>query len=219
MPKRTNDFQTLIAFIEKELAPLGARVTESAEIAEAEDCSKREVDVLIEAEINGHPINIAIECRDHKTPQDVTWIDQLIGKYRDLTIPFVVAVSKSGFTDSAIKKAERVGIRTLTLEEAQETDWSQEKFIKPYIKFLSSRRDLKSATIEYKTNCQPQFGKEVLRHCQIVDNNGNVAGSVDQVILNLYRSDAETDAYIFVKEYIEAHFTVLFQDKKIHRSK
>src|SRR6266496_913807 len=128
MPKRTNDFQTLIAFIEKELAPLGVKVTESAELSEAADSSEREIDILIETEINHHPVRIAIECRDHKPPQDVTWIDAIIGKYRDLKIHNIVAVSKSGFTRSALEKAARVGIRALTFEQVFETNWPSEFF-------------------------------------------------------------------------------------------
>ena len=103
MPPRTNAFQKLIACVERELAQAGAQVKESAELLEYEGSSAREVDVLIEATVNRHPVTIALECRDHKLRQDKTWIDQLVGKYRDLAVSHVIAVSKSGFTKGAIE--------------------------------------------------------------------------------------------------------------------
>jgi len=49
VPKRTNDFQKLIATIETELAPLGAVVTESKLIKAKHSDVEREIDVAIES--------------------------------------------------------------------------------------------------------------------------------------------------------------------------
>jgi hypothetical protein len=46
MPKRSNDFQRLVAYIYKNVAPIGATVTESATLREG-DGTEREVDILV----------------------------------------------------------------------------------------------------------------------------------------------------------------------------
>lgn len=63
-----------------------------------------------------------VECRDRRRPADVEWIDQLIGKYQKLAGK-VVAVSSAGFTGTAREKASALGIDTMTIDEATDTNW------------------------------------------------------------------------------------------------
>jgi hypothetical protein len=70
----------------------------------------------------GYPITLLIECRDHDRPQDVSWIEALIGKYLH-QMAHVIAVSSSGFTSQALDKAKAVGITTMVIEEARDTNW------------------------------------------------------------------------------------------------
>src|SRR2546422_6585937 len=126
MPKRTNEFQRLIYLIEQALAPARTRVSESAELAELNTGIVREVDVLIEGVVSEHEVRVAVECRDPERPQDVGWIDDLAGKYRDLPVDCVIAVSRSGFTRAALEKAMALRIRALAFDEALAADWPQE---------------------------------------------------------------------------------------------
>lgn len=125
MPKRTNDFQKLATELYKQLSAVGASVTESA-MLKAESGAEREVDILIQDRISGMTISIAVECRGRTQKDDIQWIDCLIGKYVDLPVDKVIAVSKSGFSKAAHQKAQKNRIDTLTLEEALETDWPKE---------------------------------------------------------------------------------------------
>jgi hypothetical protein len=126
VPKRSNEFQRLIKKIYDQLAPAGAKVTESAELSERGAKKKREVDVLVEGEFAGTAIKMAIECRDRSRKNDVEWIDGLIGKYRDIDVQRVIAVSKTGFSETAAEKAKNNRIETRSLKEAMETDWPAE---------------------------------------------------------------------------------------------
>jgi hypothetical protein len=139
MPKRTNDFQNLIASIYKQIVEKGGKVTESGMVYDKEADTLREVDVLVECRYAGHDFKIAIECRDRSRKDSVEWIDSLIGKSKSLLVNKVVAVSKEGFTQSAIKKAAFNNIDTLTLEEAIETDWSKYP-IKPGIVLITGEK-------------------------------------------------------------------------------
>lgn len=63
-----------------------------------------------------------IECRIHKKKQDVKWIEELMGRRISLRADSVIAVSASGFTSGAAKKAESHGIiirdfHSLTVDE------------------------------------------------------------------------------------------------------
>jgi len=97
MPKRTNDFQTLIKFIYDRITPADGTVTESAMIYDKDSNTLREVDILIEHKISGHTIKIAVECRDRSRKDTIEWIDGLVGKTSSLNVDKVVAVSKKGF--------------------------------------------------------------------------------------------------------------------------
>ena len=46
-----------------------------------------------------------------KDKDDIEWIDALVGKFKDLDVHKVLAVSRSGFTRAALKKA-RISQRT-----------------------------------------------------------------------------------------------------------
>jgi Restriction endonuclease len=71
-----------------------------------------------------------VECRIHKEAQDVTWIEELIGRRASLRADAIIAVSASGFTSGAKAKAQNFGIilrslDTLTAEEIR--DWGKER--------------------------------------------------------------------------------------------
>jgi restriction endonuclease/SEC-C motif-containing protein len=123
MPQRTNDFQQLVTMIQQALAPTGATVTESFMWE-----GMREIDVLIESEVCSYQVKIAVEVKKEKRPFDVMDVEQLIGKYKStdgIPVDKVVAVARSGFTKGAREKADKVGIELITLEEAQQSDWTK----------------------------------------------------------------------------------------------
>ena len=76
-----------------------------------------------------------VECRSHKSRQDVQWIEELIGRRVSLQASSVIAVSSSGFTDGAIKKAKAHGIilRDLQVLTPQEvSNWGRTMELKAY---------------------------------------------------------------------------------------
>lgn len=122
MPARSNSFQRFIKHIHAIVAPL-ALVRRESEII-SDDGNDREIDIYVEIPTFAQVFKIAIECRDHGRPQDIGWIDSLIGKTIDLKLDKVIAVSSSGYTKAAAKKAKKHKIDLLTLEEAEKVDWA-----------------------------------------------------------------------------------------------
>ena len=130
MPKRSNDFQRLVRRIYEQLDSFGAKILESAMLAEIGTDEEREIDILIEYTMPGmdRPTRVAIECRDHNRASDKIWIDALVGKYGSLPVDRVIAVSRKPFTAGAAAKAERAKIETRTLAAALDTDWPEDLF-------------------------------------------------------------------------------------------
>jgi Restriction endonuclease len=70
-----------------------------------------------------------VECRDQQCRQDVQWIEELIGRRTSLGADAVIAVSSSGFTTGALKKAKRHGVVTRDLKrltDAEVRAWGQQ---------------------------------------------------------------------------------------------
>jgi len=117
VPKRSNDFQKVIYYVRKHIAP-DAVVRESVMLTDKITGEPREVDVLVEGTMGGERLAIAIEVRGHARKPGVQWVEEVRGKYQDLPVDKVVMVSRSGFTASALTKAASYGIEALTpLEE------------------------------------------------------------------------------------------------------
>lgn len=126
MPKRSNEFQSIVHDLYRQIAPLGAKVEESVELPERFGGAKREVDILISHDLCGIEFKLAIECRDRTRLDTIEWIDNLIGKYSNLEVDKIVAISDSGFTDAAKEKAAAKNIRLITAEDAKEVSWAME---------------------------------------------------------------------------------------------
>jgi hypothetical protein len=143
MPKRTNALQQLIALLEAQLAPIGAKVTESALLRDQHTGEDREVDVLIEFNSGIHPIRIGIETIDHSRPASTPWVEQIAKKHEHLGIHRTVLVSRAGFYRPALEKAAHLNLTALTLEDASKSDWRSkldalpgvtiETFLVPYL--------------------------------------------------------------------------------------
>lgn len=76
-----------------------------------------EIDVLLTAGVAGYPVRIAIECKNYDEPVEKAKIDEFIGKLDDVGIPkqHGIFVSVSGYTQGAIRRAQKEGIQTLIL--------------------------------------------------------------------------------------------------------
>ena len=86
----------------------------------------RQIDVLIKTARS----RVIVECRFRSRPQDVTWIEELIGRRASLEVDGVIAVSSSGFTEGAIAKARKFGIvlrdfSSISMEEVR--SWGSAK--------------------------------------------------------------------------------------------
>jgi hypothetical protein len=128
MPQRSNEFQDLVALIERALAPKGAKITESAMVDGSGPGDRREIDVLIESDVGPFHMKIAVEAKDEKRKMDITKFEAIVAKYSvgsGLKVDRVVVVSHAGFSKAVISRATREDIQILTLKDAMESDWAK----------------------------------------------------------------------------------------------
>lgn len=123
MPRRTNAFQRLVLLLTATLAG-HARVTESAMLRDKVTGELREVDVLVEVTAASYPVTLGLEVVAWARVADVQWVERMHCKHTHLPTDKLVLVSENGFSKQAIRKAEFLGIETLTMDEAFSTDWA-----------------------------------------------------------------------------------------------
>lgn len=116
------DFEELVArFFEKVEGANQYRVVRNAKI-EGPD-GPRQIDVLLEGTIGPLNVRTIIECKDFKGKVPVGRVDELASKMNDVKAHKAVLVSAKGFSKTAIRKAERLGIELCTLAEALSEKW------------------------------------------------------------------------------------------------
>lgn len=149
MTKASTQFEQRIHRIHELLENTGAEVVWNDKVPDPDNPSQaRQIDIAIR---RGGKLTI-VECRVHQAVQDVKWIEELIGRRISLAADAVIAVSNSGFTAGAFKKAAAHGIilrdlRTLTIEEI--CAWgASTKIILTFLEFQAVRLTVLLATTE-----------------------------------------------------------------------
>jgi hypothetical protein len=108
--QKGQDFEELIEKLEKILATNDIQVERNVQIYDDEIEDTRQIDVLLRIKTGAYEFIVIIECRDRSAVEDVIWIEQLAAKGKAVHASKTVAVSSSGFTKNAIKKARKNGI-------------------------------------------------------------------------------------------------------------
>ena len=115
--RRGRSQETLVARLERALAPWPVTVTSPDYIRGKLSDSLREVDVSVRGRLGCTNLLVIIESRERRDAEDVTWIEQLAQKMVDVGASQAVAVSSTGFTAGARNMAERVGVLLRTVED------------------------------------------------------------------------------------------------------
>jgi len=106
----------------------------------------REVDVSLRSKIGSVEILVIIECRKRGRIQDLTWIEQLDNKRKDVLASKAIAVSSKGFSSGAITVAKNLGIGLR--ESLNLTGKDIENWFKPtHLKLFHLHGDLIEAII------------------------------------------------------------------------
>ena len=126
MTKASEAFEQQIQRIYELLLDSSADVTWDDHIPDPDNQAQaRQIDVSIRRDGK----LTVVECRDQQCRQDVQWIEELIGRRTSLAADAVIAVSSSGFTTGALKKAKRHGVVPRDLKRLTDDEvraWGQQ---------------------------------------------------------------------------------------------
>jgi hypothetical protein len=195
-------FERQVERIHQLLEVEGSTVTWNDNIADPDNPSQsRQIDVSIRRDGS----LTLVECRIHKQPQDVTWIEELMGRRTSLNADAVIAVSASGFTATAREKANRHGIHlrdfaTLSREEIQ--NWGRRRT------FTLSFCEFTQVTITIRVIQAPKVGAP-----QLTDTEGKPLSSVVwrllfQSIMHGLDQDGWTGAPVIIEVPVQAKVLV-----------
>lgn len=122
MSKTSDEFEKRIAELQLLLSESGTIVKWNDKIPDPDNPTQAR---QIDATVNNGTTTIHVECRIHADKQDVKWIEELYGRKESLGADGLIAVSSSGFTAGAIKKAARFNIALRHLQRITPEDVSE----------------------------------------------------------------------------------------------
>lgn len=172
MPKRSNDFQKIILYLQSLSSPT-FEVKESHFLKDSITGQMREVDIIIESNTAGYESIVSIEVIGWKTKKgDIEWVERMACKHATLPTTKLVLVSKSGFTKNALIKANFLNIVALTIEEALTADW--DNFVKSLGRFeeIQVHCQCRIDTIKYITDKGPPEIKDTTIYTEKDINKG-----------------------------------------------
>jgi Restriction endonuclease len=120
MPRAGRSLEELVQGLERVLAKTPVEITSPDHIMGRNSGEMREVDVSLRSQVGSVNILVIIECRDRKRGQDVTWIEQLASKRKDVGADRAIAVSAKGFSKGAWSLAQAEHIDLRSFEEVDE---------------------------------------------------------------------------------------------------
>lgn len=217
MEKLWKQFEQLVSRIEETLLPNGATIKSPDRIKDLSTGKMREVDASIRMKIGTSNCLVVIECRRRKHKQDITWIEQLASKKRNIGADKIIAVAINGFTDEASKYASLNGIELRTINEISPLDITN--WVLP-LDFINVMRvvTIKTVKVTYSQNNKDEtFLSEELDDEYLFDINDKVIeipfivsqleGHYPEVFFSAPLDGTETKTFTFSKD--------LNQDKEI----
>lgn len=122
--KKGRSLEKLVAHIERVLTNNDNVAIESPKrLRDVTYGGLREHDVVLTVREGHHEIVIAIECRDRSRPITVNQVEGFWKKCQDTGVNQGIIVSPKGFCRTSKTKAQKLGIRCLTLGNALSFDW------------------------------------------------------------------------------------------------
>ena len=112
-------FETLTMTVFKQLIQKSSNSSVEMDVQLEGPDGNRQIDVLITHNLDYCTMRTMVECKDYNSIINVTVIDAIPTKLRDLNIDKAVIVSRKGYSKTAIQKAKRYGISLFTLDNLE----------------------------------------------------------------------------------------------------
>ena len=132
MHNSSEAFERQVSRIHELLVQSNERVTWNDHIPDPNNSKQlRQIDVTVR---NGDTLTL-IECRLSSRPQDVKWVEELMGRRQSLRVQKIIGVSSAGFTKGALKKAAAFEVVLYDLRQLTDEDiagWGRQVSLEIY---------------------------------------------------------------------------------------
>jgi hypothetical protein len=122
-PAKWKRFERKAFEIQKSLSAQNADVTFSDSIWGVDSKTNRQIDISIRAVFGSYPILIIVECKDYKSPVDVTSVEAFVSVMRDVRASRGVMISAKGFTGAAKTLAGHHDIDLRQMIDTESVEW------------------------------------------------------------------------------------------------
>jgi hypothetical protein len=121
--KVSDEFEQIVYLIQRQLRNHpDTIVTASKKLVDRNSGKKRQVDVVVEANVSGSTLIVGIEARTSKRKRSIEWVEQQIKKHEHLSDKLIL-VANQGFAEDALDLARRHGVETVEFSETVSPDW------------------------------------------------------------------------------------------------
>ncbi|MET0061798.1 MAG: restriction endonuclease [Candidatus Thiodiazotropha endolucinida] len=198
--KQGRSFELLVERLERQLSNDPNILIETPKrLRDFQTCKLREHDVVITVNYSHHRVMIGIECRDRSRPVGVNHVEAFESKCRNTGISKGIIVSASGFYSTAMKKAQKMGIRCIELKDIE------------HVNFL----DTDAVVVQYtkvftQASYTPVLVKDpisTLEKYEIYDSNGRLVTN-EQIKANLIQFQ---DSFPWCEAGKELTRTIIFK--------
>ena len=102
----------------------GASVRKNVRVLGIKTGRPRQIDVIVERDLSGFRLTIAVDCKCYKQKVDVNDVERFLGMLDDIRVSKGVLMTTNGYTETALKRAKNesrdIELRILTTERLSE---------------------------------------------------------------------------------------------------
>lgn len=166
------ELEHLVAMIQRQLSP-DANVTHNVMLDGIDSETKRQIDVLVEQNVGQYTMKIVIDCKDYAKPIDVKGVEEFHGLVQDVRAHKGALVCPSGFSKSALKRAQKLQIDLYRPVSTANHKW-QAKVTAPVL------CDFRSVAMSFGISCsapKPISLPQDFYNLPVYDEDGNELGT------------------------------------------
>lgn len=172
------EFERRAFEIQKSLSAADAEVRHNESIFGHESKTNRQIDISIRSTVGSYPILIAVECKDHLNPIDVTDVEAFISKLRDVRANKGVMISSKGFTEAARNRAEHNDVDLRRLIDTESVDWGDDVSVPCVLQ----RTYMASCNVEVHDFFELPFQTDKLMALELKTENADRIGTIQNVL-------------------------------------
>ena len=173
-------FEELVTRIQIELAG-DAVVTPNDKIMGKSTSIPRHVDVSIRKNVGPFELLIILDCKDHQRPLDVNDVGQFMELAQDVGAHKAAMVAANGFTETAKRRAQDVGIELYGVVDTGDHNWKSIIEVPALIEFTGVTKFSLSFSAAGDELFEPPDTKD-LRALMLFDQHEHALGTVRDMI-------------------------------------